>query len=533
MAALDSKSSSLQAQTRRLAAIDIGSNSIRLLVAEAASDGTYRILDDEKRTTRLAKDLALSGCLAEQGMQQSVEALHHMKAIADGYEVDRLEVIATSAVREAANRERFLQLIRQRLGLKVSVISPTAEGQFSYASAARHFDLKPVNAVVVDLGGGSAELIFAAKGVIEAICSLPVGAVRLTDSFIRSDILEEADLRQLKKYIRKCFKKAVGSPDFVPQLMIGAGGTFMALANISMRRRGKTFGSVGGYEMTRSEVRHIFEYLRGLPMRERRDVPGLHADRADIILAGVLVIERLMKLLHVNRLKIHDQGVRDGLLQNMIGRTFRGPEPAPEPDGDALAGVRQFAAACTLDAKHSEHVTDLALQLFDQLRERLHLPAEERLLLQAAGLLHEVGYLINYERHHHHSYHIIMHGNLRGLSPKERELVANIARYHRRSTPKLSHDNYARLTPAERGTVRRLSAILRVADGFDRTHTQHVKALRCLWREGELCIGVVADRKPDVDLWSAAEKSKFFEKVFGVKLTFAWRPAQLANGRAK
>src|SRR5205085_1722665 len=142
-----------------------------------------------------------------------------------------------------------------------------------------------------------------------------------------------------------------------------------------------------------------------------------------------------------------------------------------------------------------------------QLRERLRLPTEERIVLAAAGLLHEVGYLINYERHHHHSYHIIMHGNLRGLSPKERELVANVARYHRRSTPKLSHDNFARLLPAERATVRRVSAILRLADGLDRTHTQAVKELRVSWRDERLVVGVQADAKPEVDLWSAQEKS--------------------------
>lgn len=530
---MDSTAAGRTTQTRRLAAIDIGSNSIRLLVAEASPDGTYRILDDEKRTTRLAKNLAHSGRLAEEGVQQSLEALRHMKAIADGYNLDRLDVIATSAVREASNSERFLNLVKHRLGLKISVISATEEGQLSFASAARHFDLKAINAAVVDLGGGSAELIFAAKGLIEAIHSLPLGAVRLTDSFLDSDPPDDNDVRRLRKHIRKCFKKNIGGPDFVPYEMIGAGGTFVALANISMRRRGKTFGSIGGYEMTRSEVRHIFEYLRGLPLRDRRDVPGLHADRADIILAGVLVVERLMKLLHVNRLLIHDQGVRDGLLLNMMSRAFRGGDTPPEPDAEPLAGVRQFAAACALDQRHSEHVTALALQLFDQLQTRLNLPGEDRLLLEAAGLLHEVGYLINYERHHQHSYHIIMHGNLRGLSPKQRELVANVARYHRRSTPKLSHDNFARLAPTERDMVRRLSAILRLADGLDRTHTQVIKELRASWRDGRLIVGVQADLKPEVDLWSAQEKSKFFEKVFGVKLKFAWRPAKVLNGRAK
>jgi exopolyphosphatase/guanosine-5'-triphosphate,3'-diphosphate pyrophosphatase len=305
--------------------------------------------------------------------------------------------------------------------------------------------------------------------------------------------------------------------------MIGAGGTFLALANISMRRRGKTFSTVGGYELDRSEVRHILEYLRHLPLRDRKGVPGLNADRADIIVAGITVIERLMKHLEVNRLRINDQGVRDGLLQRMIAQAFH-KEANGNGESDPLAGVRQFAAACALDQKHPEHVTGLARQLFDQLQKPLGLPAEERNILEAAALLHEVGYLINYEKHHLHSLHMILHGNIRGLAPRQRELIANVARYHRRATPKRKHENYSRLLPSERETVRRLAAILRLADGFDRTHTQTVKQVRCDWEDGRLVLTALADSDPEVDLWSVEEKGRYFEKVFGAPLHIRWEP---------
>jgi exopolyphosphatase/guanosine-5'-triphosphate,3'-diphosphate pyrophosphatase len=507
---------------RRLAAIDIGSNSVRLLVAEAHADGTYRILDDEKRTTRLAHGLAQDGRLHPGAIEQSVEALAHMKAIADGYAVERSSVIATSAVREASNRDEFLLRVRQRLGLDIQVISGIDEGELSFASAVRHFDLKGSNAVVVDLGGGSAELIFAAQGVIEAIYSLPIGAVRLTEAYVATDPLSEDEFRRLKKRIRKCVVASVGEPVFVPHVMIGAGGTFLALANMSMRRRGKGPGPAGGYELDRGEVRHILDHLRGLPLRERRAVPGLNADRADIIVAGLTVIDRLMKLLRVNRLLINDQGVRDGVLLRLIAQVFPPAARPGENDADALAGVRQFAAACSADQHHPEHVTRLAGQLFEQLRAPLGLPTEERLVLEAAGLLHEVGYLINYERHHQHSYHLILHGNLRGLSSRQRELVANVARYHRGSTPKRKHDNFARLTPADQDTVRRLSALLRLAGALDRTHTQAVQGIRCERRGDEIVLTALADQEPEVDLWSAREDGKYFEKVFGVRLKTKW-----------
>lgn len=521
------------AANQRLAAVDIGSNSIRLLVAEVTSEGNYRVLDDEKQTTRLAHGLAQTGQLDEAALEQSLTALGRMKTIAEGYGARRLEVIATSAVREADNRQRFLQLARQRLDLEIEVISAAEEGELSFRSVAHHFDLKNLDVAVMDLGGGSAELVFAAHGAIEAIYSLPLGAVRVTESVIRSDPLSDADYARLKKHVRKWFEKIVGRPDFLAHVLIGAGGTFTALANISMRQRGPIYSTVGGYELNRSEVRHLFEYLRSLPLAARRGVPGLHADRADIILAGLGVIERMMKFLRVNRLLIHDQGVRDGLLLRMIGQHFAGRLPAGSDDGDALAGVRQFAAACGFEQKHAGHVTRLALELFDQLQVPLQLPAADRLILEAAGLLHEIGYLINYEKHHQHSYHLIMHGNLRGLSPKQRELVANVARYHRRSVPKRKHENFARLLPAEQQSVNRLSALLRLADGLDRTHMQRIRSLRCQWQDARVVVCALADEMPEVDLWGARQKGKLFEQVFGVNLELAWQPTGQANGQVR
>lgn len=514
---------------KRLAAIDVGSNSIRLLVTEVAADGTYRILDDEKQTTRLARGLAQTGRLSSDAMRQSLDALKRMRTIAHGFGADRVEVIGTSALREAENGADFAKLVKDELGIDLEVIPGTEEAELSFSSIARHFDLKATNAVAVDLGGGSAELILVANAVVEELHSLPVGAVRVTESFLKSDPCTAKELGRLKKHVTKRFDKALGRSRFVPHLMIGAGGTFMALANMSMRRRGTVYPSVGGYELRRAEVRHILDHLKDLPLRARKEVQGLHADRADIIVAGLAVIERLMKLFHVNRLLIHDQGVRDGLMLRMIAQTLK-RKPAPvEETTDPLEGVRQFAAACAVEQPHAEQVSALAMQLFAQLKEPLKLNTEDALILEAAALLHEVGNLINYEKHHQHSYHLILHGNLRGLSPRQRELVANVARYHRRGGPKLKHDNFARLTSADRETVCRLSAILRVADGLDRTHMQRIEQIRCVCGPGRVRVRVRAASAPDVDFWGAQQKGKLFEKVFGVKLRFEWLPARAVD----
>jgi exopolyphosphatase/guanosine-5'-triphosphate,3'-diphosphate pyrophosphatase len=516
-----------QAATKRLAAIDIGSNSIRLMIAEASPDGSYRILDDEKETTRLAQGLTRTGRLSDEAMAKSLECLARMKAIVEGYGVAHLEIIATSAVREAKNRRKFLRLVQERLGLEVQVISTEEEGLLSFQSVARHFDLREQNVAVVDLGGGSAELILAAKGIVEDVYSLPLGAVRLTERYLHSDPPGDRECGRLRREVSDCLRRVVGKPSFWPQTMIGSGGTFTALANMSLRMRGEAFGSVGGHELSRSEVRHILDNLRRLPLRARRAVPGLHADRADIIVAGLLVVERLLKFLRINRLVVHDRGIRDGLLLRMIGQAF-GTESLAAERGDPLASIQQFAAACNPEHRHSQHVAELALQLFDQLQQPLALPASDRLLLQAAALLHEVGYLINYQRHHHHSYHLIMHGNFHGLTARQRELVANIARYHRKAAPKRKHPNFARLSEEDQQTVRRLSALLRLADGLDRTHMQRIKRLRCQVSDRQLVVVVSSDQLPDVDLWGGQQKGKLFEKVFQRKLLLAWEAAASA-----
>jgi exopolyphosphatase / guanosine-5'-triphosphate,3'-diphosphate pyrophosphatase len=508
---------------QRLAAVDVGSNSIRLLVTEVAVDGTYRVLDDEKQTTRLAQGLAAKGSLGEPAMQHTLEALGHMQAIAAGYGVKHIEVIATSAVREASNGDAFLQLVHEKLGLQIEVIAAEEEGRLSFDSIARHFNLQGTSAVAVDLGGGSAEVVLVADGVIETIHSLPLGAVRLTEGFIHSDPCSDADFKRLRRHIRDTLEATVGDRPFRRPLMIGAGGTFMALANIAMRRRGLLAPTPAGYELNRPEVRHILNYLRELPLRARKNVAGLHADRADIIIAGLTVIERLMKRFAVQQLLIHDQGVRDGLLLRMVRRVL-GREGQPVlPTTDPLEGVRQFAVACGVEPTHSRQVTRLVMQLFAQLREPLGLTATDSRILEAAAILHEVGYLINYEKHHQHSYHLIMHGNLRGLAPRERELVANVARYHTRSAPKRRHPNFARLADADRQTVLRLSALLRVADGLDRTHMQWVEKLECSWEPDHVRVSVVGAQRPDVDLWHANQKAKLFKKVFGRELRLVWQ----------
>ncbi len=524
---------------RRLAAIDMGTNSIRLVVAEAAREGGYRILDDEKEMTRLGQGLTASAAMSDEAMERSAQAVARMKSIAEGYDVERVRLIGTAVVREASNAPALADLLRRRTGLEMEIISADEEARLAFLSAAHHFDLRDISAGVVDIGGGSTEVILSSGGLVEQVYTIPIGAVRMTEQFGGPKDSGGSRYDEMRRFIMRTLDRTIGEAPFHPQTLIGTGGTLTTLGDMSLLARmggGPSLGpgpSVRGHEMMRSEVKHLLDNLRKTPVSERSRTPGLPEDRADIIVAGLAIGERLMKKLGVNRLRVHDRGIRDGLLLTMLDenegvrRTPRRRE-ATEP----MASVRAFAEKCGYEAAHCEHVARMALRIFDRLRDHFSDWAgawarpESRRLLEAAAFLRDVGYHIDYSKHHHHSYHLIMHADFRGFTPREIELIANIARYHRRSTPKKKHQNFGKLPKSDRELVRALSAILRFADGLDRTHTQRIQAMDLRIEEDDARFIVSAPEQPSADIWGAMQKADLFRKVFKLHPVVEWRPLE-------
>ncbi len=515
----------------RLAAIDVGTNSLRLVVAEVESDGTYRVLDEEQEMARLGRGLYRTGRLGHAPMERALEALGKMKAIADGFGVQELRAIATSAVREAANGRQFCREAWRRHRLRLEVISAEEEAQLAFQSVAQNFSLEGQSTAVVDIGGGSAEVILTLGGVVERIHSLPLGAVRLTEKWVRSDPLKPRHWKALKDAIDGTIKSVIGKPPFTADVMIGSGGTFSNLAQMARCAREGEPGPIHGYVLTRGDVVRLLDRLRETPLGARRQIPGVNPKRADILVAGAAVVARLTKRLGSQRVMINDRGIRDGVLLAMIHERTGTAAVRPEA-GDRMERVRQFARRCRSNERHCAHVAELATALFDQLKEAYRLPPEAREVLQAATLLHDIGYLINHSKHHKHAYHLIMHGDLVGFSASEVELIANVARYHRRALPKKSHDNFLRLDPDEQRVVRQLAGILRVADGLDRTHIGAVLGVRCEVSGRRARIEVQAARSPRVELWDALRKARLFEKAFGVRLRLEWTKPARASAEA-
>lgn len=507
--------------SQRMAAIDIGTNSIRLVVAEALRGGNYRILDEDREATRLGRTLHSTGMLDQQSMDESLAALRRFKQIAESFQPAEIRTIATCAVREASNGPEFCARALAELGLEIEVISAEKEAHLAFFSVQRNFDLNEKNIVLADIGGGSTELVLASGSLIEAVFTTDLGAVRLTERFAGGQAMNGDNFEEMIRVIDRKLRKKIGRPFFTPHVLIGSGGTFTTLASIMMAQKNQTGLPVSGYFVSRAEVSHLLDRLRKMTPRARAATPGLSADRADIIVAGLAVIDRIMHRFEVNTLQVHNRGVRDGLLLAMIEKAQgQSPEAAPSVDRDAM--IDRFALACRTELEHGKHIAHLAGQIYRQLADPLGLIATDAPLLEAAARLQDVGYLINYDQHHKHSYHLILNSRLPGFLPEELEIMANVARYHRGGEPKKKHANFRQLNRADRARVKHMAAILRVASGLDRSHTHQVKDVRVHVEDQKIQMLVEADTHPDVDLWGARRRAELFEQVFHYPLSIEW-----------
>jgi exopolyphosphatase/guanosine-5'-triphosphate,3'-diphosphate pyrophosphatase len=418
--------------------------------------------------------------------------------------------------------------------VRIEVVSPDEEARLVFKSVARHYNLDDRLTAIVDIGGGSTEVVLAAGGVIEQLHSLPLGAVRLTEQYVKSDPLKSRHWKALRRAIDREIEHAIGVPPFAAEVMIGSGGTFTNLAEMAQAERDDRVTPVREFTLGRAEVVRMLDRLRETPLPLRSEIPGLNPKRADIIVAGAAVVARLTRHLGTLRVLVNDRGIRDGVLLAMIEDLPGTAAPSRAPVATRLEAARRFARQCRSNERHCEHVATLAGQLFDALRDAFALPAPARDVLQAAALLHDVGYLINHEKHHKHAYHLIMHGDLRGFSAREIELIANVARYHRRAFPKRRHENFARLDRGERRLVRRLAGILRVADGLDRTHSQAVTWLHSRIGDGWVRVQLTATRNPAIEIEDAQRKAGLFERAFRSDLALSWpRPRRPAARRAR
>jgi exopolyphosphatase/guanosine-5'-triphosphate,3'-diphosphate pyrophosphatase len=502
----------------RIAAIDIGTNSIRCIIAEASDDGKFKILDDEKATVRLGEKLAMTGMISDEASNRAIEAIRRFRKLVAGFNVEAVEAVATSAIRTATNGKELVAKLSEELGHEIKVISGEEEAELTAASSLSNFDMNGKRYAMVDIGGGSVEIVMACGNHVEEFYSLDLGAVVMTDRFFTSDPIAEDELNKLQRHIRRSLKRTFTGKRFAVDSLIGSGGTLTALGYMAMQMRKDNYVSIHGYEVLRSEVVHLLAMLIRRDLKGRRTIPGLHQDRADIIVAGVVLVDELLRFFDANRVLVNERGIREGLLIRAMKRLgFTAANTAPT----WRDAVKDFARSCHVEEPHAAHVAGLALSIFDALSLPFGLKKPERKLLEAAAILHDSGYFISYGSHHKHSYHLIRHAELFGFTPRERELIAQIARYHRKSLPKRKHEAFQSLKEKDQIAVARLGGILRLADGLDRRRSGVIQDVSCQFGGSTITVYLTATEDISVEIFGANAKKDLFEKAFGCSVVFA------------
>jgi exopolyphosphatase/guanosine-5'-triphosphate,3'-diphosphate pyrophosphatase len=504
----------------KLAAIDIGSNSIKLVVVDAESADSFAVLARDKETVRLGHETLREGFLSPAAFERAAECVRRFRSIAEARGAGRVLGVATASVRAASNAPEFIDEIERRTGVRVEVLSGIEEARLIGLAAARGCSAPSESLVNVDIGGGSTEISLVRGGVPAAFHSVRLGAVGLTERFIASDPPKAEELRALREEVRAALERPARElRDAGWRRVTGTSGTIIAVG-AALRARESKGAQPAGAEVVLSRLERFNQRTAGMTQGERRAAAGLSAQRAEIIVAGGQILEGVMRSLRVNYLRTCDWGLREGVIIDFLREVEAESRPPLPDDADPrLRGVHAVGRRFGYEAAHARRVARFAEAIFDELAPSAGLTRQQRTLLSAAALLHDVGYHIAHEGHHKHALYLVKHSELTGFSEAERDVIANVARYHRGSAPKEKHKEFWRLHHADRDTVRKLGGILRVANALDRSRDGRVRGLTCARAGGRFQLTLACDGDCGREAAAVRSKGGLFEEVFGYDLS--------------
>ncbi len=494
-------------QIQRVAVIDLGSNTARVIVMNAITGYSYRLEDEIREVVRLRQGMT-GRRLSEAAIARGLFTLQLFRQFCDSVAVDRILAVATSAVREARNRRQFVARARREAGISLRVISGEQEAYYGSIGVLNEVPLE--SGYILDIGGGSAQVSQIAQGRYRRGKSLPLGTLALTEKFIRSDPPDRNQVEAIRHEIDQALSKikwlkAGGRP------LVGIGGTIRNLAKIDAARTGYPLNTLRGYVLSRASVAESIELFRSLPNRKRQDIRGLSADRADIILPGALVLLALLDRLNLDQFTVSESGLREGVFFEHFWAHLKYPVISDV----RLFSVLNLARQYHYHQAHADHVRFLSGRLFDQMIPLHGLGPAERRLLDAAALLHDLGTIISYDDHHKHSQTLIENAGLPGFSPREVAMIALLTRYHRKGTPDIAPYGVL-LRDADRVPLTRLASILRLAEFLERGRSGMVTDVQVSWDDRTLHIKPISDRFPAVEIWEARRlAAPLVEQAFG------------------
>ena len=503
----------------RLAAIDIGTNSVHMIVVHVRPDFSFEIVDREKEMVRLGAGGLDGKQLTPEAMNAALQALSKFARLAQSHQVDEVLAVATSATREAENGGAFLRAIERKTGIRARLITGTEEARLIHLAAVYGVDT-PKPAVVIDIGGGSVEITLGSGREVEFARSFKIGVIRLTERFVDSDPISSRDERKMAKFIGEHVDRYIEHiVEKGYDRVIGTSGTILSLGIVATAiDRGTVPQEVRNLRVPAKSLRRLRKDTVEMDLEERMHLPGLDPRRADLMVAGAVLLDTLLRRLEADEITLCDLALREGLLLDYIHRHRRDIARVDRYPDVRRRSVIELAERCAWEADHSRQVAALSLTMFDFTRKIHGLGDREREWLDYAGLLHDIGNHISYEKHHRHSYYLTKNGDLRGFEPEEIAIIALVTRYHRRATPSKEHEGMGQLTRHQRRAVEVLSAFLRLAETLDRSRHGVIRGLEMRERIGELRIRVHAVGDAELEVWAAHRQVRALEVALGRKV---------------
>jgi exopolyphosphatase/guanosine-5'-triphosphate,3'-diphosphate pyrophosphatase len=511
----------------KLAAIDIGSNSIKLAVVDAAASDSFAVLMREKEVVRLGHETLANGRLSPEAIERAVNCIQRFRTAAEVRQAEVIVAVATASVREANNSASFIKQVEKRTGVRVEVLSGVEEARLIGLAASRGCAARGVTNMNIDIGGGSTEISLFKDSSPLSLFSVKIGAVRLTDQFIRYDPAKQKELANLKAEVSAAFQRPARElRNSTWQKVTGTSGTILAIGatlrastTTNSERKQQPAQPVEA-EIPLSRLSQLNSLLAVKDHAERRALAGISAQRAEIIVAGGYILEAAMRALGVNVLHTCDWALREGVIIDRLREwEDESRPPVPEFADQKLRGVHAVGRRFGYEEMHARHVAKLAEQIFDSLAATESFSRHHRTLMLAGALLHDIGYHISHDSHQKHALYLIANSELTGFSEAERAVIANIARYHRGPIPKQRHLEYAALNAADQETVSKLGGIVRLADALDRSHDSRIQSLECHVEPNALHIDIFSSANCDNELAAVRRKVDLFEQAFNRTLS--------------
>lgn len=501
--------------SRNIGIIDLGTNSIRLILMKIDNSFSYKLLDEIKETARIGENMGPERVIKLPAAERAIQTIRLFQKFCRANQVDNIYGVATAAIRNAVNGNEVLETIMRETGVSFRILSEEEEAYYVYLGVVNSLEFN--NALIVDIGGGSTELILCRDRKIAHWSSIPWGAVNLTETYLTAQVPQPEQILALEKQIKEQLTAVPWLESARGLEIIGVGGTFRNLGRMDRKRTRYSLNLIHNYRIHSERVREIYNQLQNIPVEERKRVPGLSKERADIIVGGMSMLSKIMEHMGAPGVRISGLGLREGVFYDYLFREW--PEQIVENVTEH--SVQNFIDLYQVRRSHAEHVAKLSLSLFDQLRPLHGYGLWERKILRIAALLHDVGNIVSYYNHHKHTMYVLLNSRINGLSHREMVLVALIAACHGRIDLKFKLQQHSDvLFPQDGNLVRRLGVLIRMAENLDRTEAGVIDDVKCTIKENEVQIECVTWENPDLEIRELYKKVTNFNKIFSKKFKF-------------